>query len=51
MYARLRPLDRAEPLANYTHSPNPRRVSDPNEANPEKWHPGDPFGPASDPDL
>jgi hypothetical protein len=28
-----------------------RRVSDPNEADPEKWLPGDPFGPASGRDL
>jgi hypothetical protein len=31
--------------ANYTHSPNFRRVRI--EADPEKWLPGDPFGPAT----
>ena len=35
--------------ANYTHSPNLRRAGDRNEADPEKWLPGDPFGPATPP--
>ena len=33
--------------ANYIHSPDFRRVR--NEADPEKWLPGDPFGPATAP--
>jgi hypothetical protein len=33
--------------ANYTHSPNFRRVR--NEPDPEKWLPGDPFGPGIPP--
>jgi hypothetical protein len=34
---------------NFTHSPDLRRAGDRHEADPEKWLPGDPFGPAIPP--
>jgi hypothetical protein len=34
---------------NFTHHPNLRRAGDRNEADPEKWLVGDPFGPAIPP--
>jgi hypothetical protein len=36
---------------DFTTMPYVRRVGDRNEPDPEKWLPGDPYGPASDRDL